>query len=141
MSKSYVPAKNSPIRGSSWPKILILWQLFIFSHHFLKACKHTLSYEKGNITINNSTNKGKDILSFDENDYSKGSFSTAKSGRDLVLTYTESDESIYTQNITIKNYFSKDGRSTSSLIYGYKLGETVQTYKQIGDTNYWYREL
>ena len=24
---------------------------------------------------------------------------------------------------------------------GYKLGETVQTYKQIGDTNYWYREL
>lgn len=24
---------------------------------------------------------------------------------------------------------------------GYKLGETVQTYKQIGDTKYWYREL
>lgn len=23
----------------------------------------------------------------------------------------------------------------------YKLGETVQTYTQIGDTNYWYREL
>lgn len=24
---------------------------------------------------------------------------------------------------------------------GYKLGETVQTYKQIGDTKYWYREF
>ena len=24
---------------------------------------------------------------------------------------------------------------------GYKLGETVQTYIQIGNTNYWYREL
>lgn len=83
-----------------------------------------ITKDDGDITINNSTNKGKDILSFDKNDYSKGSFSTAKSGRDLVLTYTESDESIYTQNITIKNYFSKDGRSTSSSIYGYKLGET-----------------
>ena len=75
----------------------------------------------GDITINNSTNKGKDFLSFDESDYSKGNFSTAKSSRDLVLTYTEDD---FTQNITIKNYFSKDGRSTSSSVYGYKLGET-----------------
>ncbi len=83
-----------------------------------------ITKDDGDITINNSTNKGKDILSFDENDYSKGSFSTAKSGRDLVLTYTENDENSFTQNITIKNYFSKDGRSTSSSIYGYKLGET-----------------
>lgn len=83
-----------------------------------------ITKDDGDITINNSTNKGTDILSFDENDYSKGSFSTAKSGRDLVLTYTESDENSFTQNITIKNYFSKDGRSTSSSIHGYKLGET-----------------
>ena len=83
-----------------------------------------ITKDDGDITINNSTNKGKDILSFDKNDYSKGSFSTAKSGRDLVLTYTENDENSFTQNITIKNYFSKDGRSTSSSIYGYKLGET-----------------
>lgn len=80
-----------------------------------------ITKKDGDITINNSTNKGKDFLSFDESDYSKGSFSTAKNGRDLVLTYTEDD---FTQNITIKNYFSKDGRSTSSSLYGYKLGET-----------------
>ena len=80
-----------------------------------------ITKKDGDITINNSTNKGKDFLSFDENDYSKGSFSTAKSGRDLVLTYTEDD---FAQNITIKNYFSKDGRSTSSSVYGYKLGNT-----------------
>lgn len=30
---------------------------------------------------------------------------------------------------------------TEEDIPNYKLGETVQTYKQIGNTDYWYREL
>ena len=74
-----------------------------------------ISKSYGDVIINNTTNKGNDSLTLDNGyDYDESNFSTEKVGRDLIITYKDSE--IFKQNITIKNYFSKDGRSTSSSI-------------------------
>ncbi len=84
-----------------------------------------ISKSYGDVIINNTTNKGNDSLTLDNGyDYDESNFSTEKVGRDLIITYKDSE--IFKQNITIKNYFSKDGRSTSSSIkyLGFKDGSS-----------------
>ncbi len=77
----------------------------------------------GNVIIDTSVNKGSDTLQLGDG-YVAKNFSTkmSENGRDLELTYTESDENSFTQNITIKNYFSKGGNSTKSSVKEIQIG-------------------